>query len=444
MIRKLLSEAYFVTRLPGGLSYIREGQRLFNQPREEMMRYQQEKYRRLLRYAYEHTKYYRSLFDEIGLFKDGTLVEDRIDDIPVLTKQTLREVQKDLLSDEIQSRKPYSASTSGSTGLPITLWYDRAYMARNRADKMLMGILNGREMGQPELKMWFRDFDLYLKNGKNKDRYFDFFNNRSFCLASVVSEDALKGYIDKINTVKPVQIWSNPAPIYEISKYVLSNGIKIHCPTDIILTSNPLYDEMRKAMHEAFPGTYIANQYGGTEFGCVACSIRDEEPLRIFEHSAILEIEAEDGTIRRDGNGGIIITGLNNYSMPLIRYRMGDFGTILPYGSEKEGSFGTLSEVSGRKLSMLRRRDGSSVTGLHLRDLLTKPFIKTFQLVQHTYDDLEAIVVLDGTPEQHSEGLKEIASRLEALMDCKCRFTFCDSIPSESTGKYFYVRSEIE
>ena len=444
MIHKLMSMAYCATRLPGALGYMREAERLYHGSREAVMAYQEEKYRRLVAYAYRHVPYYRRVFDGIGLFEGGRLREDRLADIPILTKDILRQERENMYSDEMPSRRPYSASTSGSTGIPLTIWYDRHYMVRNRADKFFMGQLNGRALGDPELKMWFRDFDLYQKNGKNKDRFYNFFTNRAFRLASVINEQALKDYIDAINRVRPVQIWSNPAPIFEVSKYVLSHGVPVHCPRSIILTSNPLYDEMRRTMQQAFPGTWIVDQYGGTEFGVVACGVRDDSDLRIFEHSARVEVLDAAGALLPCGTGDIVITGLNNYSMPLIRYRMGDVVTVLPYDGKKEGSFGAISRIMGRRLSMLRRRDGTSVTGLHLRDLLTKPWIKTFQLVQHSYDDLEALIVLDGAPEAHRDGLNQIAAQLRDIMGVECRFTFCDSIPSEKTGKFFYVRSELE
>lgn len=444
MIHKLMSEVYFITRLSGGLSYIREALSLYKGSREELLEYQDRKYMKLLEYAYAHTAYYRRIFDEIGLFDNGRMRPERIKDIPILDKDTLKREQENIISDELESRKPYYATTSGSTGIPLKLWFDRYYMSRNRADKIFMGILNGRQMGEPELKMWFRDYDLYLKNGKDKDRFFNFFNNRTFCLSSVIDEESLKKYINMINDVKPVQIWSNPPPVYEMAKYILRTGIKVHCPVDIILTSSALYDEMRQAMEQAFPGTYIVNQYGATEFGVVACSIKHEKPMRVFEHSARVEILTKDNRLEESGEGDIVVTGLNNYSMPLIRYRTGDMGTILPYGGEKEGSFKSIETVTGRSLSMLRRRDGSYVSGLFLRDLLTKEWIQTFQLIQHSYEDIEAILVLKGRKDDHEQELKEAGLKLKEALGIECRFTFRDNIPVEKTGKYFYVKNEIK
>ena len=362
----------------------------------------------------------------------------------MLTKDTLKKEQADLISDEMKDRKPYFATTSGSTGIPLKVWYDRYYKSRNRADKMFMGILNGRDMGQPELKMWFRDYDLYQKNGKDKDRFFYFFNNRTFRLASVISEDSLRSYIDSINTVKPVQIWATPAPIYEVSKYIINHGLKVHCPRDIILTSSALYDEMRKTMEQAFPRTYIVNQYGATEFGVIACSVKNARPMRIFEHSVRVEVMTRDNGIQDHGEGDMVVTGLNKYSMPLIRYQTGDMGKILPFDGSMEGSFKAIETITGRSLSMLRRRDGSYVSGLFLRDLLTKPWIRTFQLVQHSYEDTEALLVIDGTLKDHEKELAEVSSKLKEALGIECRFTFCDDIAVEKNGKYFYVKSEIE
>lgn len=53
-------------------------------------------------------------------------------------------------------------------------------------------------------------------------------------------------------------------------------------------------------------------------------------------------------------------------------------------------------------------------------------------------------MVLSGEPEQYRAELDSIARQLEKILDTKCRFTFCKTIPTEKTGKYLYVRSELE
>ena len=45
---------------------------------------------------------YQRVFDEIGLFHNGVLVENRLSEIPVLTKETLCQKQKNLMSSEME------------------------------------------------------------------------------------------------------------------------------------------------------------------------------------------------------------------------------------------------------------------------------------------------------------------------------------------------------
>lgn len=95
--------------------YLKKAESLFHGSREALERYQEEKYRKLLLYAYHHTAYYRELFDEIGLIRGGELQPDRLDAIPVMDKQTVRREGKRLLSDEAEQRGACSHRTSGST-----------------------------------------------------------------------------------------------------------------------------------------------------------------------------------------------------------------------------------------------------------------------------------------------------------------------------------------
>ncbi len=119
MINRLLSAAYFQARLLGMLSYVRKAESLFHGTREALEKFQREKFRDLLLYAYHHTAYYRELFDGIGLIRDGQIREEKLDEIPVMTKETVRSEGKRMLSDEAEKRGVYSHHTSGSTGTPL-------------------------------------------------------------------------------------------------------------------------------------------------------------------------------------------------------------------------------------------------------------------------------------------------------------------------------------
>lgn len=304
-----------------------------------------------------------------------------------------------------------------------------------------MGILNGRYPGDRELKLWAVSIGL-KQDGKDKDRFFNYFTNRRVFTVSTLSEDEKESIIRLINDWKPVQIWTIPAVISETTKYALDHGYRLHLPHDIIMTSGTLYDEMRSTLHEAFPGTILVDQYGSNEFGVVACSVSEDPKLRVFDHTVRIEIADAAGNLKKEGTGDIVLSGLNNYSMPLIRYRTDDIAEVsIPDASE--GSFSCIEHMIGRKTSLLRRRDGSYVLSLSLMNMFRKDWIRQFQVIQHSYEDLEVVLVIDGTPPNLEQEMQGISDLLKSELGTECRFTFRDEIPTDNVGKFQFIKTEL-
>lgn len=315
-------------------------------------------------------------------------------------------------------------------------------MIRNRSDKLLMGVLNGRNPGDRELKLWAVSLG-QAQTGRDKDRFFNFFTNRSVYTVHALSDGEKANIIRRINEWKPVQIWTIPSVISEVAKYALQHGIELHVPHDIIMTSGMLYEEMRILLKEVFPGTFLIDQYGSNEFGVVACSVGASRELRVFDHTVRIEVEDAAGNLKKQGTGDIVLTGLNNYCMPLIRYRTDDVAAIAPCGSA-EGSFSVIERLMGRKTFLLRRRDGSYAVSLSLMNLFQKDWIRQFQLIQHSYDDLEVILAIDGTPSGHEQDLQFIAETLKNELGTICRFSFPKEILTDNVGKFQFIKTELE
>lgn len=77
-------------------------------------------------------------------------------------------------------------------------------------------------------------------------------------------------------------------------------------------------------------GVETRNMYGTSELGSVAVSCGNHRSMHVIESLFEVEIfrggqRVEDGTV-----GEVVITDLTNLSMPLIRYKVGDVGRIVP------------------------------------------------------------------------------------------------------------------
>jgi phenylacetate-coenzyme A ligase PaaK-like adenylate-forming protein len=129
--------------------------------------------------------------------------------------------------------------------------------------------------------------------------------------------------------------------------------------------------------------------------------------------------------------------------MPLIRYRTDDMAEV-SYPNDSEGSFSCIDRMIGRKTTLLRRKDGTYVLSLSLMNMFRKDWIRKFQVIQHSYEDLEVVLVIDGTPEEHEQETREISDLLKSEIGTVCRFTFRDEIQTDNVGKYQFVKTELK
>ena len=70
------------------------------------------------------------IFDEIGLITENTNIHtDKLGQIPILTKEIIRQEGENLYSDELNKRGAYENTSGGSTGEPVRFMQDKVYFA---------------------------------------------------------------------------------------------------------------------------------------------------------------------------------------------------------------------------------------------------------------------------------------------------------------------------
>lgn len=428
-------------------NYMKQGKALFYASRETMLKYQEEQYRKLLLYAYGHTKYWHRIFDEIGLIKNGDVVRERYEKIPVLTKELIRKEGRNLISDEAAARGGYTNTSGGSTGEPVRFIQDKKYFSCNFGDKLLFGALNGKMPGDKELKLWGSEKDILEGSIGIKEKCINWCYNRVFLNSFVMTQELMKSYIETINHEKPVQIWTYADSVYQLARYINQSQETVFSPKNIISTAGVLYDEMRTEISQAFKDSSIIDQYGSREVGGIGCEIGGKRGIRIFEHTNKVEIlDQKTGEISDSGEGELLITNMTNYSMPLIRYRIGDMGEKSCDLTGYKGSFGVLKKLTGRTNTHLRKEDGSLIHGEYVTHLFyNKEWIETFKVIQRAYKEVEFQIVIKDGCEVNEEDLQMMKQNLRKVMEgCEISVVYMDEIPRLKSGKYQFVVSEID
>lgn len=91
-----------------------------------------------------------------------------------------------------------------------------------------------------------------------------------------------------------------------------------------LVNGEPLWPGYRKRM-EKMGGVEILDHYGAMEISGLAVAIKpDDEYMRVVDDDLLLEVLDDSGKASPTGVGALLVTDLNNTSMPFIRYRIGD------------------------------------------------------------------------------------------------------------------------
>ena len=401
--------------------------------------------KKLLTHAYKNVPYYNRIFREICKTPDEVDIPI-FNKIPILTKEIIRNQQKELISTEFTKRKWYYNSSGGSTGEPIKFIQDNLYRRwRNATNKYYYkNILGIDEEIVRKIIIWGSERDLFEGSIGLKAKINNWLTNTIFLNSFRMGEEDINYYIRIINTYKPDLIRGYAGSLFELCRYAERKNLIIHTPKILISAAETLEDEMRDKIEAVF-GTKLYNSYGSREVSYIAgeCKKGLMHVFTFWNHVELLD--KNNQPLKKDKEGKVIVTNLHNYSMPFIRYNIGDFAIIGPKRCKCGNILPTLKKVTGRITDHFIKRDGTIIPAeffIHLIGVVyNRDSIKKFQVIQEEYNKLKILVVPDKFLTKKER--EYIENKIKTLMgnDCKIDWKMVEEIPITKSGKYFYTKS---
>lgn len=417
---------------------------------EENKKIQEEKLKEILIHSYKYVPYYTKVLKKSGVIKNGKVYLENFNKIPILTKDIIRKNFEDLKSKDpdYDSRKPYLNTSGGSTGEPVKFTQDNVLWGKGMANKWLYYSFVSEGFPFKSLKLWGSERDI-LKGGYGLQGNFkNWIYSRKFLNSFRMSQEDMFNYVREINAYKPVIIESYVQPIYELAKFIKEKKLKVFSAGGIITSAGTLYPEMKKEIEDVFQ-TKVFNRYGSREVGDMACNCKKDEGLHlnIFHHYfEILDDERKE--CRAGEFGKVYVTTLNNFSMPLIRY---DIGDIAVPSRKEECSCGRgmplIERVEGREMSMFKTKAGKLIPGeffIHFVGVVfNKGYISKYQLIQKDFNKI-LIKVIIRNQKMFEIHKTEIENSILKVMgeDCEITWKFVKEIKNLKSGKYLYTISE--
>ncbi len=399
----------------------------------------------MLRHCEKHVPYYRDLITQSGGLntKDPQAFLSRF---PILPKDKIRHNFNRLLSDDLDSRNWTYNSSGGSTGEPIRLVQDRQFTDYQMAIQWLSFTWAGRSLGEPAVHLWGSERDILQQTIGLKKKVLNRLTNDRFFNAFLMTPEKMSQYLQLLNAHPPKLIIAYVQSIYELAQFAISEHISVTPQQAIMTSAGTLYPFMREKIEAVFH-CKIFNRYGSREVGDIACECSAHAGLHVFPWGNYIEIVDDQGNPAPNGvEGNILVTNLNNFAMPLIRYAIGDRGMLSLSDQCSCGRHGQILErLSGRNVDVFRKRDGTLVDGEYFTHLLYfKDWVQKFQVVQKDYSSVLFKIQKTAYDFQPAE-LDEIRVKTRLVMgeDCMVSFEFLDEIPPSSSGKYSYTITEV-
>lgn len=401
---------------------------------------------KLLQHCATYVPYYRDLMRSRGIDERSRLNEpDRVvRELPALTKDIIRARFDQLTSLDIERRKWWYNSSGGSTGEPIKLIQDQEYRDQAAAISLLFSHFVGRDVGQSQLTLWGSDRDLLQGTMGWKANLFNSLSHTRYLNAFRMTPGRMREYLQVISEERPRLLVAYAQSLYELARFAEEEGIRVSPQNAAITSAGTLHPFMRERIERVF-GCPVFNRYGSREVGDVACERPGISGLWVAPWATYVEVVDEEGVSVPPGvEGNLLITSLTNYAMPLIRYQIGDRGSLA--NATLDGPFQVLASVAGRISDNFRTRAGRIVPGeyfIHMIGVvLDQGNIRRFQLIQKDYEHLHFRVALRNSG---AFDPTEILEKIRLAMDPNCRIDVevVDDIAPTPSGKYCYTRCDI-
>lgn len=406
----------------------------------DLEKYQNKKLKMLMTHAYENVPYYHKIFRENKLTPNDIKTKDDLVKLPYLTKDDIRGNFQSLIAKNHRIDQLQLVHTSGTTGSPLEFYWDNNVQIMENA--FIRRHWGWAGFGINDTRITLRGNVIVPLSQKKKPYWrYNLSEKQIFFSSYHMSDKTLGQYLNKIVEISPKAIQGHPSAIYTLAKYMFENDIII--PVDLIFTSSePLYDIQIDVIEKQFQSK-IYDLYGLSE-RTVAAGQCSEGNYHIFSEYGIVELSKDSEIILDDGSGEIIATGLNNYGMPLIRYKTGDVTKFVNDSCECGRHFTLMEPIKTKLRDVIVTGDGLILPPTTLSHVLqNRANIEKSQIVQESKNKLKIKIIK--RPGYSEKDTNLIFNELISIVgpNTNIEFEFVNDIPLTKAGKYRFIISKI-
>jgi len=413
--------------------------------RDEIQRLARTKLQALLVHAARNTRFYARRFTEARIDPGSADPGDALRVLPLMRKADIRQNAESLAWPQAPGGlHPYA--TGGSDGDPLRFFLDRRRQASDQAARILTHAWFDVHLGERELWVWGSPIETSTPDRLKalRDRLF----NQRLLSAFDLSETSMRGYAKTLRDFRPQAVFGYPSTLSRWAEFLREHGAaeapcasvaatspaKSWRPRAVFVTGEVCDARQRRLLEDTFSAP-VADGYGSREGGFIAHEC-PQGSMHQLSSEVLVEIVDGEESLAEGQWGEIVVTHLEAYGMPFIRYRTGDWGRLLPGSCACGRGFPLMDRVQGRRTDFIHLPDGTFMHGLAAIYVLREtPGVREFQVLQRADYSLDVSIVTS----ERAPGNVEIVLRdgLKRLMrgQTDVRVRLVESIPRAASGK---------
>ena len=410
----------------------------------QIKEFQLGKMRALVSHAYQNVPYYHRIFKEQGLHPSDIKELCDVARIPILTKQDVRKFKTELIATNYDSSALRSSRTGGSTGEPLQLYNDTNALSWAWGAMYRYYQWTGMRLGEGRIDLGGGSLGGFLSKGGVKQvlsKMLRKIQRNSFFPSFELDAEMAQEICDLSKKQNIRTLRGYPSGIYLLAKYAESMNLDFGHLEIIQSTSERLYPDQRATIEKNLTAK-VFDQYGAGEILSIAAQCDKKEAYHVFEEHAFVEGPNFGG--KNSNRIPAIVTDLDNYAMPFIRYNLGDILNFENASCSCERNLLKIAKVEGRTHDFLTATNGRLVPGEFIPHLFQKVVgFDRYFVHQFTTNEIEIDIVKSAEFNQNE--IDRLIKQMQDILgsDMKIEFQEVEEIKPSPSGKIFFIKSEV-
>lgn len=402
----------------------------------------------LLAHAEARVPYYRELFRSLGITSRDIRSLKDFSELPVLTKEIVRERARDLVRDDVPLESLSEHHSGGSTGVPLTFYREAAYMDASEAGTLRNFRQSGWQPGEMVAFFWGGNDRLYrmarwqfeLRQQLRRMYQFDPFHS---------GPGEMARWLRAWPRLGATVAHGYASTIARFAEYIEAEGERVAPLRGVFTTAEKLYQPQRETISRVF-GCRVYDLYGSSEVQNIAAECSHGR-MHVNADFVVLEVEraAPDKQAQAgDARAPFLVTSLWNRAMPFLRYRNEDCGELVEGRCDCGNNFPLMRLNVARTSDNFTLPGGRVVHGEFFTHLMYgSEGISNFQFHQTAPDSITLWIVKGpGAEEARARTLQSAVEQIKSLAppgEIEVLVRETEEIARSSAGKHRFTRSDV-